>query len=270
MLQVNPGGIDSWQKAVARQLETLTGTDRLDAAAIKGLPSGVDPLGLWDWWHDYRISTVTTTAGDMFLGAAVASGTNSQAIPAATLAGYNPYGVFIRSSTTANEGYRYMTSSLVSMYFGAAAWTFRAQFLWRTDFTGRMVRLGFHDTLDHNDATDGAYFEINGSTCRAKTANNGAGNRTENETTITLALNTPYTFQIDANAAGTAVRFRVWGGTSETPLMDVTNTANIPTTSARAFGAGFVATEASTTLSEIGILYYLGMGTAGGLARARG
>jgi hypothetical protein len=81
-------------------------------------------------------------------------------------------------------------------------------------------------------------------------------------------LDVAYTFDIEVNADGTSARFRVYEGNSNTPIMDVTNTANIPTTAARAFGAGVVATEASTTASDIGILYGVGIGTVEGFELA--
>lgn len=226
-------------------------------------------LGLWDYWTDWRAASGNANAPGMFVGAAVSSGTNSTALPTGGMAGYNDHGVFLRSSTTANGGYRYQTTSLVGMYFGAIARKFRGQFMHKTQFTGVTVRLGFHDTNTSADAADGAYFEIVGSTCSAKTASNSV--RTTHATTITLALDTPYTFDIEVNAAATEARFRVWGGNNyATALMDVTITTNIPNTSARAFGAGIVATEASTVALDIGILYSLGLGTPAGFARANG
>ena len=230
-------------------------------------PGAAAPLAIWDWWYDGRLGTTGAASLDMFAGAAVASGTNTTAIPAAAVLGYNPFGVFIRSSTTANGGYRYQTTSFVADYFGVISHKFRCQFLWRTDFTGRTVRMGYHDTATVTDAVDGAYFEVVGATASAKTANNST--RTTNATTATLSLDVPYTFEIDVNAAGNSARFRIFAGTNTTPVLDVTNTANIPTTSARAFGAGIVATEASLTASDIGILYSLGMGTVAGFERAR-
>jgi hypothetical protein len=237
-------------------------------AQLDGKEATIAPLAIWDWWYDARLGTTGATALDVFAGVAVASGTNTTAIPAAAVLGYNPFGVFLRSSTTANGGYRYQTTSLVADYFGVISHKFRCQFLWRTDFTGRTVRMGYHDTATVTDAVDGAYFEVIGATASAKTANNST--RTTNATTATLSLDVPYTFEIDVNAAGTSARFRIYSGTNTTPVLDVTNTANIPTTSARAFGAGIVATEASTTASDIGILYSLGMGTVAGFERARG
>lgn len=227
------------------------------------------PLGLWDYWTDWRAASGNANAPGAFAGAAISSGTNTTALPTGGMAGYNDHGVFLRSSTTANGGYRYQTTSLVGMYFGGVARKFRCQFLWRSAFTGVTVRTGFHDTNTSADAVDGAYFEIVGSTCSAKTANNST--RTTDATTITLSLDTAYTFDIEVNAAATAARFRVWGGNDyDTALMDVTITTNIPSTSARTFGAGIVATESSTTASDIGILYSLGIGTPAGFARVYG
>lgn len=231
--------------------------------------SSATPLGLWDYWTDWRAGSGNANAPGAFAGAAISSGTNNTALPAAAMAGYNDHGVFLRSSTTADGGYRYQTTSLVGMYFGVVARKFRCQFLWRTSFTGRTVRPGFHDSNTVADAVDGAYFEIVGSTCSAKTANNST--RTTHATTITLSLDVAYTFDIEVNAAASEARFRVWGGNDyDAALMDVTITTNIPTTSARAFGAGIVATESSTTASDIGILYSLGIGTPAGFARLYG
>lgn len=227
------------------------------------------PLGLWDYWTDWRAASGNANAPGAFAGAAISSGTNTTALPTGGMAGYNDHGVFLRSSTTADGGYRYQTTSLVGMYFGGVARKFRGQFLWRTSFTGRTVRLGFHDSNTVADAVDGAYFEISGATCSAKTANNST--RTTHATTITLSLDVAYTFDIEVNAAASEARYRVWGGNDyDTALMDVTISTNIPNTSARAFGAGIVATEVSTTASDIGILYSLGIGTPAGFARVYG
>lgn len=234
-------------------------------AAILPTISGPTPLGLWDWWYFTRIGYQTVSANDVFLGAAVSSGTNTTAIPTTGLAGYNTHGVFLRSGTTANGGYKYQTQSFVTDYFGTISHKFRCQYMPLTSFTGRTLRIGFHDSVTSADAVDGAYFEIVDAVCSAKTANNST--RTTNATTLTLSLNTAYTFDIDVNAAGTSARFRVYGGNSSTALLDVTITTNIPTTSARAFGAGIVATEVSTTASDIGILYSLGVGTIEGFQR---
>jgi len=230
-------------------------------------PGGGSALGLWDYWYFWRIANTSLPSGDMFQAAAIASGTNTT-VPSNTYAvGYNSYGTFLRSSTTSNGGYRYYSIN-GNDYFGQGSRKFRAQYMPTTAFTGRLVRCGWANTINEADAADGAYFEISGSTVSAKTAENSV--RTTHGTTYTLTINTPYTFDIDVNAAGTEARFRVYQDTSTTAVMDVTITTNLLTSGARRTGATFVATESSTTASDIGVLYGLGFGTIEAFTRAMG
>jgi len=215
-----------------------------------------------DFWQETWFSANGATSPDRWTGAAVSSGTNNTAIPAGSIGGKFRHGVFLRSSTTANGGYRYQTSVVAGDTFGQASHKFICTFKWLTSFTGRLVRLGFHDTSTSADATDGAYFEINGNVCSAKTANNGT--RTTNGTTITLSLDIPYVFDIEVNAAGTDVVFSVTNGDTGELLYEEVISTNIPTSTTRSFGSGIVATESSTTASDMGILYYLGEGTING------
>ncbi len=226
------------------------------------------PLGLWDYWSETRFGHTTVGTPSMFLGVAISSGTNTTAIPATGQAGFNSHGVFLRSSTTANGGYRYQTSSLVADYFGTVSHKFRAQWMPLTAHTGRTVRLGYLDTVTVADSSDGAYFEILDGVVSAKTANNSA--RTTVAMGVTLSLSTVYTFDIDVTLAPNTARFRIYEGNNPVPVADQSITTNLPTTQARAFGAGIVATEVSTTASDIGVLYSLGMGTVEGFTRARG
>lgn len=242
-----------------------TGETRELTLAATGVPPA---LSLWDYWQETWIGTANIASPQGWLGVAIASGTNDTGIPTASVLGYNRIGVFIRSSTTANGGFRYQTVSTIADYFGVLSHKFRCAFLWRTDFTNRLVRLGYLDTTTHADATDGAYFEISGSTASAKTANNGT--RTTHGTTATLSLDVPYIFDVEVNAAGTSARFRIYQAQTEAAIYDQTITTNIPTTSARTFGHGFIATESSTTASDIGMLYMLSEGTIAGYQRARG
>lgn len=241
------------------------GATRQLTVAATGVPPA---LALWDYWQETWIGTANIASPQGWLGVAINSGTNNTGIPTGSVLGYNKIGVFIRSSTTANAGFRYQTVSTIADYFGVISHKFRCAFLWRTSFTGRTVRLGYLDTTTSADATDGAYFEISGSTASAKTASNAT--RTTHGTTATLSLDVPYIFDVEVNAAGTSARFRIYQAQNETAIYDQTITTNIPTSSARAFGSGFIATEASTTASDIGMLYMLAEGTVAGYQRARG
>jgi hypothetical protein len=229
---------------------------------------GASPLGLHDFWQETWFASNNAAAPVRWVGGVISGGSNSAGIPTASFGDKFRHGVFLRSGTTANGGYRYMTTSPSGDNFGQASHKFRAVFKWLTSFTGRTVRNGFLDTTTSAAPVDGAYFEIVGDVCSAITANNSA--RTTNPTTITLSLGIPYIFDPEVNEAGTEARFRVYNGVTGATLMDVTNTTNIPTTATRAVGSGIVATEASTTISDIGILYMLGEGTVAGFTRARG
>lgn len=222
--------------------------------------SGGAALGPLDVWAYTIFGNGTATANDLFTGAAISSGTNATAIPASSLVGGALAGLFLRSGTTANGGYRYTTTSATAFRFGTGVpLKFVGRWMSLTDHTGRLVRIGFHDANSATDAVDGAYFEINAGVCTAKTANNSV--RTSNPTTVTLVLSSLYTFHIDENADGTSIRFRVFRDGNTTPVLDVTNTTNIPTATTRAFGAGVVATETTTTASDIGIVFGMGYGT---------
>lgn len=224
-------------------------------------------LGFWDNWFEEYFASTSPTSSAMFLGAAISSGTNTTAIPSAAVFGYNPFGVFLRSSTSADGGYRYQTSSLVSHYFGTIDTKFICQFLWRTSFTGRLVRIGMFDTQTSSACVDGVWFDVVGNICTPKCMVNFV---VTNGPTLDLSLNTVYTFEIDVKASPNMAIFRVYSGMDTTPIYTTTINTNIPTSSARALGAGIVATESSTTASDIGILYSLGFGTILGFRKAKG
>jgi hypothetical protein len=225
------------------------------------------PLGLADFWDSYRIVPTITQYGT-FLGAAISSGTNTTAIPAGASFGYNPWGALVRSSTTANSGYRYMTSVVNAMYFGGGvSFKSRTKFLWRT-FTNNTIRMGFHDTLTITDTQDGAYFEVIGNVIACKTAIGAT--RTQDPVTFTAIADRVYTLDVEVNDTATAAQFRVYENLNATPVLDQTITTNIPNAFVRAFGAGIVATNAGTVASEIGIIYELGVGTVPAFQRAVG
>lgn len=225
------------------------------------------PLGAWDYWQENWFANATAGMPNGWMGTAISSGSNSSAIPAAATLGFNSHGVFLRSGTTANGGYTYKTSNQSADYFGVKTHKFRCAFMSLSDFTGRTLRIGYHDSTTHADAVDGAYFELVDGVCSAKTASNSV--RTTAATTATLTLGVAYVFDIEVNAAGTAARFRIYEGTDPEPIFDETITENLPTSTARGFGHGIVATEASTTASDIGVLYMLGEGTLAGFERER-
>lgn len=229
---------------------------------------GGSPLGLWDYWYQCNFSVTSATAPDMFGGAALSSGTNGTAPAAASMLGYNPFGLLLRSSTTANSGYSYRSTSMTNLLFGTVAQKFRCQLLLPSALATRAIRVGFLDTTNTADAVDGAYFEIGDGLIGAKTASNSV--RTTHGTAYTLASQTPATLEIDVAANASSARFRVWTGTDETPELDVTITTNIPTGSARGTGVGIIAWSTGAAANDLCVLHSMGLGTVAGFNRATG
>jgi len=227
---------------------------RADGTWAAPAGGGSSPLALWDYWYNMRIGSTATGMPDMFQAAAILTGTNSNSPPFASGLGYNPYGVLLRSSTTADSGFRYTTNNSNDR-FGQIGKKFRAQFMWVTAFTDKTVRLGMHNSATTADATNGAYFEVVGDVASCKTAENSV--RTTDATTYTLSLTIPYTFDIDVAADGLTKRFRIYSGTSTTAVLDVTISDSRLTGTTYTTGAGVVATMAGTTPTDIGEIRFL-------------
>ena len=220
------------------------------------------PLSNTDFVEVARFAVPATIIGP-FVATAISSGTYSTAIPAAAILGINPFGIFCRSSATANSGYRFSTSAACDI-LGGTTRKFRAKCLWRGT-TGTTVRLGYHNCTTVADTNNGAYFEVLGDQITAKTA--AASTRTTHPTALTLTPNTFYTFDIECDAPATAVRFRVWENTNPTPALDVQISTNLPITSANAFGAGVITTNSQAVASDMIILYEVALGTVAGFRR---
>lgn len=246
-----------------------TGTQTI--STVTGLQTELDAkqaiisLGLWDYWTEAQ-----ATSSNMFpwLVGNISSGTINNAPPTSALKGYNPWGSTIRSSATIDSGSRLYQSN-PQQYFGAIDQKFTCWLTPTTSFTGTTIRTGFIDTATVADCTDGAYFEMDGSgVVSAKTA--AAGTRTTSGTTYALTINTPYVFDVEVNAAGTSVRFRIYAGTSEVAVYDQTITTNIPTSTSNLTGSGIIATSSGGVAADLCVVHRLGQGTLAGFNRARG
>ena len=224
-------------------------------------------LGFEDYWSESNFAQATATQPNL-VGSTIPTGTITTAIPTTLLNGRFPNGVLIRSSAAANSGYRFSTSYLTSDYFGVVSHKLQSIYLWRTAFTNVTVRLGYLDTVTSADSTDGAYFELVGNVVNCKTANNSV--RTTVTMATVLSLDVNYAFDIEVNAAGTSAVFKLYNADTNTLLNTETIATNIPTTSARAFGAGIVATVSTATAVDLGVLKYFGFGTVKGYLRFKG
>lgn len=230
---------------------------------------------MWDRWIETHFG-IAAPSGPMWAATAINGGSNGTAPAGLNFLGYNPHGVYLRSSGTTgntNSGYRYITGNAFADSFGVQSRKFRAQFMSTGGLSGRTVRIGFHNYTDattFTGANNGAWFEMVDGVVSCKTAT--AGTVSTHATTYTTTLTTPYTFEIDVNAAGTSARFRLYEARNTTPVLDVTLTTNIPTGTNRVAN-GIVATYGpaivSSTVVDVGVLYSLGFGTVEAFNRAK-
>jgi hypothetical protein len=175
------------------------------------------------------------------VGAAISSGT----VGAVTSSPNHPGVIYLRDSTTANGGYRYMTDVAAFLIAGGekALFTFQTRGV-RSTATARM---GFQDSTSATAPTDGIWFEIvnNGttSTLTARCKNN-AGPSSADEA-YTLTTNTWYTAVLEVNAAATSVNFKLYNDAGSV-LWEKDITGNIPTAGGRECGFGIIAGESTT------------------------
>ncbi|NTV55072.1 MAG: hypothetical protein HGA16_01060, partial [Candidatus Moranbacteria bacterium] len=204
------------------------------------------------------------SAFDPFLGAAISSGAMAAVASGnAAVLSNHPGIVTLSDSTTANGGY-YIETHATSYRLGGGE-TFEVVFNLGT-LTTTTTRIGFLDTVNSNDAVDGAYVEIAATgVMTAKTSSNST--RTSNATTYTLSTGTWYRLKIVVNSTATGVDYYLYND-SGTQLWTANNTTNIPTGSGRECGAGIVSTESSTGAAAVRVyLDYMGVSLGKALTR---
>ena len=265
----SPANGTLWLNTTTGEVKCRSAGQSVVIAPAGGGGGGSPALEQWDHWLENWFPNATAAAYDLWTAAAISSGT-IQAVASGNLRqGFNPYGIALRSSTTANSGYRYVTGSAVADWFGVTSRKFRGRIgMWDTISATGTTRIGWIDTTSSSDSTDGAYFQISGDVLSCKTALNGS--RTTHPTTLTLTAAQAYALEIDVPAGGASARFRVWQGTGTAPVLDVTVSTTIPVAVANAFGAGVVATDSGTTAATVAVVYSLGIGTVAGYERATG
>lgn len=225
----------------------------------------IEPLMPFDFWYETRFQNLNTLQQHL-VGTAIASGTALVAPPVVASNPY-PYGCYVRSSASANSGYRFASGLANNDYFGVASHKYQEVFMYRTSLTGITRRIGYGDTTNQADCVDGAYFETVGTAINCKTANNST--RTTVTMVATLSVDIPYLFDIEVNTAGTLVTFKLIHGITGVEIESKTISTNIPTTTTRGFGIMSVSTQVTGGIADIGIEYYMGNGTINGYNRLR-
>jgi hypothetical protein len=188
-----------------------------------------------------------------FFGSAIGAGTLTS--PAAGSVDANRPGVVsLRSSATANSGYRVGFDTLLLGKLSAfeAIWQLRT-------FSGTTVRAGFHDATSIADAVDGVYFEVSNAVVTPKTASNSVRS---SGTTFNMSSAAWYRFQVMVNAGGTLATFNIFDATNAL-LFTTTLSTNIPVASARETNAAIIATSSGTSAAELALLDFIGFSQEG-------
>lgn len=225
---------------------------------------GGTPLATWDWWYNTFLFK-TAMVDNLWTASAVAGATNTAALPVSRPF-FAPGGVFIRSSTTVSSGIRYATVAGLVNPFGIVSQKYRTQFLWKTSLTDRQGFFGWSNSVWVDFAPNYLVgFCHDGGVVYGKCKNVGTSSVTSD---YTLAVDVAYTFEIDVNEAGSSAQFRIYADQAATPVFDETLTVGIP--AANLMSPRWMVIENSTTASDIGILYSLGIGTVEGFEKWRG
>ena len=209
-----------------------TDSSTVNVGVVKG---ALNPVQLPIWFTDClgTASSLTTP----FIPTAIASGTLGFVTPQVG----HPGIVRLTSSTTANSGYRVITDpSSMRMSTGDIC---EIGFSIVTS-SGTTARLGFADTTDQTDVTDGVYAEISGTTLSFKSATGGS--RTTATNTATVTVGSFYRSRIEM-ISSTQCDCTLYDDTGAVVLATQSITTNLPTAVNRQTGIGAVATNSGTT-----------------------
>ena len=255
--------------------ETAAAASAASAAASASLLP--PPLSLWDFWIEQPGLVAGNFTGlviGQFRPLALSNGT-LHSLTSAMPDGPTGIGSGLqcfRSGTAVDSGSIIQTPRMNGDVLGAQSRKFRSQLMWHDDIADSFVRCGAMSGASANKSrsayASAVYFEIDGSTCSAIAT--ASTTHTVHPTTITLSQAVQYTFEIDIAADGSEARYRVWAGTSETPILDVTNTTNIPGLTGTLGWAVTAITKVAAAARNIATLYSIGYGTIAGYHRATG
>jgi hypothetical protein len=167
---------------------------------------------------------------------------------AATTTITNMYGsIRFSDSTTINGGYQCRTDAAM-MYFEGNE-TFSVKFMPNTNIADYIIEAGFSDASTAADPTDGCWFKSTNLVVTGYCKNNAGPTATGS--TYTLTSGTTYTGILRMNEDATSANFTIFDEAGTTSLWSDTVAANIPTTTARAFGTRIAAWQSTTSAAAI-------------------
>ena len=155
--------------------------------------------------------------------------------------------VSFSDSTTANGGYQCRTDAGALYFLGGEKYTIR--FKPNTNVATTVIEMGFSDSSTAADPTDGCWLKSSDLVVTGYCKNNAGPTATG--TTYTLSAGTWYIGEVEMNAGATQATFRIKNAGGSSTLWTDTVSSNIPTTSARAFGARLASWQSTTSAAAI-------------------
>lgn len=190
------------------------------------------------------------TVQSQFIGLAIGSGTNTTAVASTIATVDHPGVVLLRSSTTANSGYGYLTSSTSNNALFSLKGGEQYDFVFRTAaaFTNTTFRAGYPNTSSSTLPLDGIWMEFVGSGAMVGRTGN-AGSYSTTATITTLSANTWYHGRVELSNDRATATFSVWAENG-TLLGSLTLTTTIPGTD-RQVRTGALVTNSGTTATDL-------------------
>lgn len=197
-----------------------------------------------------------TAAHTMWTPAAMSSGTATVAPADGDIDGDHPGVVLLRTSATANSGYRYQIADLARIRLTKGA---ISTCILKVLNTNAKLRFGWSDSITGPTApTDGAYIFVSDEIAYGVCRQGGTETATVIGESYTLTLNTWYMFVVEVNSDATEVKFSVVS-MAGSELWTRTIATNIPSASGQNTSHGIVVWDAGTTARDMIAIDFMSM-----------
>lgn len=208
---------------------------------------------LTDIMHTMSCDFLNKDIGAPWAVSGIASGSNDLYY---TVSAIHPGVCNYQSSTTADSGYRAISSAVTLKLVGGEKFTI----IFRTGTTqieNVTRRMGFHTTAVVTAPSDGAYIKIDSAVVTGQTVASSTASNTE--TNYTVAANTWYRATVEVNADASLITFTLYADNSETVLWADTLATNIPTSGLGASDVCTYANAGAEAAKNIGGIDYIGV-----------
>jgi hypothetical protein len=250
----------------------LSKNDFTDLLKIKldNIPTSFVPSAFGENWRN-NIFFGGTPGGD-FIGATINGGAIGTMFGEGVSNAYYPYGVIYQSSATANSGYRILTNSLISRWFGAISSFHQGVFMLpNSPAPLRIQKQGYFNVNNFTATiTNGVYVLLQADTITFKAIRVGGSSYTSTNT-FTLTRGVQYLYSIEVEPIGNKAILNVYtysNGSIPVFTDQILSTSNaIPNLPTQVFGEGMVGGSTGTAIQFMCFWYAMNSGSKAGYER---